>query len=482
MSDLLQLSVAEAIEKLRTKEISSLELTKAYLKQIDEVDDSIGAYLYVDEQGALEMAKSIDAKRQRGEDLPPLAGIPIAIKDNICTVDMPTTCASKILEGYSSPFDATVVKKLKAQGAIILGKLNLDEFAMGSTTENSYFKKTKNPVNTAYVPGGSSGGSAAAVASKQAMLTLGSDTGGSIRQPASFCGVTGLKPTYGSVSRKGLIAFASSLDQIGPLGRTAEDIAIMLDAIAGHDEGDSTSADVEHPSYHQQLNGDMKGVKIGIPSSFFGQGLSQSVKEAVLQAAEDYKRMGATIESVEMTNIAPSLPAYYIISSAEASSNLARFDGVQYGYRAESFETLEELYKKSRSQGFGKEVKRRILLGTYALSSGYYDAYYKKALKMRTLIKNEFDHLFKTYDLILTPVAPTPAYKFGEKSSDPLEMYMGDIYTVPVNISGCPAISVNCGYDDKGLPIGMQLISAPFTELKLLNAAHAYEQYGQGGK
>jgi aspartyl-tRNA(Asn)/glutamyl-tRNA(Gln) amidotransferase subunit A len=353
---------------------------------------------------------------------------------------------------------------------------------MGSTTENSYYQKTHNPYDLERVPGGSSGGSAAAVSAGEAMFTLGSDTGGSIRQPASFCGVTGLKPTYGAISRFGLIAFASSLDQIGPIARTAEDIACVLPTLMGHDSKDSTSAVFDVEDYLAQLNQDVRGMKIAIPEAYFGDGLNDEVRKVVLEAAETFKAMGAKVEHVSMTNVAYALPAYYLISSAEASSNLARFDGVQYGYRHEEFETLEELYMKSRSYGFGKEVKRRILLGTYALSSGYYDAYYKKALQARTLIKRDFDKVFEQYDLVLTPVAPTTAYKIGEKSSDPLEMYMGDIYTVPVNIVGLPAISLNAGFDQQGLPVGMQLIGKTFSEATLLRAADAYEKAIKGGQ
>jgi len=481
MKELLALSIKEALAKMASGELTSEALTQAYLDHIDEKEADVGAYLYLNRDIALESARNIDKKRRAGETVGALAGIPMAFKDNMCTTAMPTTCASKMLEGYMSPFDATVVTRLKEADAICLGKLNMDEFAMGSTTENSYFKKTMNPYDKTRVPGGSSGGSAAAVSANEAMFTLGSDTGGSIRQPASFCGVTGLKPTYGGISRYGLIAFASSLDQIGPIAKTAEDLAYILPVIMAHDPKDSTSADVPQKDYVKALNQNMKGMRIAIPEAYFGEGLNAEVRETVLKAAETYKAMGATVNKVEMTNVAHALPAYYLISSAEASSNLARFDGVQYGYRHDTFETLEEMYMRSRSKGFGKEVKRRILLGTYALSSGYYDAYYKKALQVRTLIKREYDAIFKEYDLVLTPVAPTTAYKIGEKSEDPLEMYMGDIYTVPVNIAGLPAISLNAGFDKEGLPIGMQLIGKPFSEDVLLKSADAFEKYIKGG-
>lgn len=481
MNTLLTLSIKEALAKMESGELTSETLVKAYLDHIEEKDAEIGAYLYINKEAAIEKAKTVDAKRKAGEPVGALAGIPMAIKDNMCTVDMPTTCASKILDGYMSPFNATVVDQLEAADAVCLGKLNMDEFAMGSTTENSYFKKTKNPYDTTRVPGGSSGGSAAAVSASEAIFTLGSDTGGSIRQPASFCGVTGLKPTYGAISRNGLIAFASSLDQIGPIAKSAEDLAYILPVLMKHDPMDSTSADVPEKDYVKALDQDVKGIRIAIPEAYFGEGINEEVKKTVLEAAEKYSAMGAKVETVEMTNVANALPAYYIISSAEASSNLARFDGVQYGYRHDEFETIEELHRKSRSHGFGKEVKRRILLGTYALSSGYYDAYYKKALQVRTLIKREYDAIFENYDMVLAPVAPTTAYKIGEKSSDPLEMYMGDIYTVPINIAGLPAISLNAGFDSDGMPVGMQLIGKPFSEDILLKTADAYEKETKGG-
>jgi aspartyl-tRNA(Asn)/glutamyl-tRNA(Gln) amidotransferase subunit A len=383
-----------------------------------------------------------------------------------------------MLESFIPPYDATVIKKIKANDMVIMGKLNMDEFAMGSSTENSAFQVTHNPWHLEYVPGGSSGGSAAAVAALMTPLALGSDTGGSIRQPASYCGVVGLKPTYGRVSRFGLIAFASSLDQIGPIANCVEDVALAMNVIAGYDSSDSTSAPVENEDFTTKLKQDLKGKRIGLPKEFFGAGINIEVKEAVLKAVKEYEKLGAIVEEVSFDLSELSLPAYYLISSAEASSNLARFDGIKYGYRAKEFDNLLDLYKKSRDEGFGAEVKRRIMLGTYALSSGYYDAYYKKAQKVRTLIKNEFDVLFKEYDALLTPTGPTTAFAIGAKTNNPVEMYLTDICTVPINIAGVPAVSLNCGFDSKGLPIGMQLIGKVFDESNLLNIAYQYEQYG----
>jgi aspartyl-tRNA(Asn)/glutamyl-tRNA(Gln) amidotransferase subunit A len=476
MKKMNEFSLAESLLLLGKKEISSQELVSAYFEQIDRVDAEIGAWITLDRQGAMRQAVRIDDHRLKGLALGPLAGIPGGLKDNLCTTAMPTTCASKMLVQYTSPFDATVVEKLNRADAVILGKLNMDEFAMGSSTENSYIKPVRNPVDLTRVPGGSSGGSAAAVASSQAAFTLGSDTGGSIRQPAAFCGVVGLKPTYGAVSRYGLIAFASSLDQIGPLTRDVTDLAHVMNVLVGHDSRDSTSATVNWPDFRDSLRADVKGMKIALPKEYFAKGLNPEVKSAVLEAARRFELLGADVDEVSVTTMEYALPAYYLISSAEASSNLARFDGVQYGYRADEFEDLRDLYVKTRSQGFGKEVKRRILLGTYALSSGYYDAYYKKAQQVRGLIRKEFSDLFKTYDLILSPVAPTTAWKLGEKSKDPLEMYMEDIYTVPINIAGVPAISVPCGKDSSGMPVGMQLIGKPFDEKTLIRAAYTFEQ------
>lgn len=479
MKKLNAYTLAEQLELLGSGQISSRELVSDYLDHIDRVDGEIGAWITVDRQGALRRALWIDEHRQKREALGPLAGIPGGLKDNLCTTDLPTTCASKMLIQYTSPFDATVVEKLRDAGAVILGKLNMDEFAMGSSTENSYVKPVRNPVDLGRVPGGSSGGSAAAVASGQAAFALGSDTGGSIRQPAAFCGVVGLKPTYGAVSRYGLVAFASSLDQIGPLTRDVTDLAYVMNAIVGHDHRDSTSAPVDWPDFRDSLKADeksMKGMRIALPKEYFGPGLHPEVKASVLEAARRFELLGADVDEVSVTTMEYALPAYYLISSAEASSNLARFDGVQYGFRADEFDDLRDLYVKSRSQGFGKEVKRRILLGTYALSSGYYDAYYKKAQQVRGLIRKEFSDIFRDYDLILSPVAPTTAWKLGEKSKDPLEMYMEDVYTVPINIAGVPAISLPCGRDASGLPIGFQLIGKAFDEKTLIQAAYAYEQ------
>lgn len=470
-------SVVEMSKQLKSKDVSSVEIAREYLKRIFDVDTKVQAYLSIDEDSVLRDAKEVDDKRAAGETLSDLAGIPISIKDNICTEGTATTCASKMLEHFIPPYDATVVKKIKNNDMVIMGKLNMDEFAMGSSTENSAFKITRNPWNLDHVPGGSSGGSAAAVGALMTPLSLGSDTGGSIRQPASYCGVVGLKPTYGRVSRFGLVAFASSLDQIGPLGNYVEDVAMALNVIGGHDRYDSTSAPVDMIDFTANLKGELKGKKIGLPKEFFGEGISAEVKEAVLNAAKEYEKLGAVVEEVSFDLSNLSLPAYYLISSAEASSNLARYDGIKYGYRTKDFDNLMDLYQKSRDEGFGMEVKRRIMLGTYALSSGYYDAYYKKAQQVRTLIKNEFDALFESYDALLTPTGPSTAFGIGTKMDNPVEMYMEDICTVPVNIAGVPAVSINCGFDSKGLPIGMQLIGKAFDESTILNLAYQFEQH-----
>lgn len=476
MSEIIKTSVKTLSEMLDRKEISSLEVTDAFLKRIDEQEKTINAYITVTDELARESAKAVDEKRAKGEKLSVLAGIPAGIKDNMCTKGVKTTCASRMLEDFVPCYDATVIEKLKNNDFVMLGKLNMDEFAMGSTTENSYFKITRNPVDTDCVPGGSSGGSAAAVGAFEAPYTLGSDTGGSIRQPAAFCGVVGMKPTYGAVSRYGLVAFASSLDQIGPLTNNVEDNAIVLNAIAGHDGRDATSVDTEYPDYTADLNKGVKGLKIGLPKEFFGEGISADVKEAVLAAAKKFEKLGATIVEISMPSLNSALAAYYVISSAEASSNLARFDGIRYGHRSENYETIDELYRNSRNEGFGKEVKRRIMLGTFALSSGYYDAYYKKALQVRTIIVNDFNKLFGECDVILAPVAPTPAYKLGSKTQNPLEMYMGDCYTVPVNIAGIPSLSLPCGFTSGGLPIGMQLMGKHFSEALLYRVGNAFEK------
>jgi aspartyl-tRNA(Asn)/glutamyl-tRNA(Gln) amidotransferase subunit A len=459
---------------LENSEITYEEITTKYLDRIEAVEGEVDSFIKVMKEEALESARQADAQGDKPHS--PLFGIPYGLKDNICSEGVETTCASKILKGFIPPYDATVSEKLKKAGAIVLGKTNMDEFAMGSSNENSSIKKTYNPWDKTRVPGGSSGGSAACVAADEVVFSLGSDTGGSIRQPASFCGVVGLKPTYGLVSRYGLVAFASSLDQIGPITKDVTDSAIVLNYIAGHDEKDSTSVKKETEDYTTYLDPKIKGMKIGIVKEYFGEGLNPKVRERLMEAIEVYKNLGAEFVDVSLPNSKYALSAYYIISSAEASSNLARYDGIRYGYRAEEFDDLLDLYKKTRSQGFGDEVKRRIMLGTYALSSGYYDAYYKKALQVRTLIKEDFDNAFKSCDVLLSPTCPTTAFKIGEKSEDPLEMYLSDIYTVPVNIAGIPAISVPCGFDDEGLPVGMQLTGRAFGEKDILKAAYAFEQ------
>lgn len=468
-----------SIETLRSSFLS-FELTyeaiiKAYLDHIKKTDRSVAAYLYVDVEGALKKARAIDERHKKGESVGPFAGLPIAIKDNIVTTDMPTTCGSKMLENYVSPYGASVVKRIEEADGVILGKLNLDEFAMGSTTENSYYQSTKNPHNLKRVPGGSSGGSAAAVASKQAILTLGSDTGGSIRQPASFCGIVGLKPTYGRISRYGLIAFASSLDQIGPMSRSVSDLAYSITQLFGYDEKDSTSAKVDVEDFTQYLDQDITGMKIALPENYL-DGLTGPIKKVLLNAVSILEKQGAQVDRIKLTSVEHALPAYYIISSAEASSNLSRFDGVRYGYRPEGKFSVDELFKTARTQGFGKEAKRRILLGTYALSSGYYDAYYKKAQQLRRMIQKEFEDVFKSYDLVISPTAPTTAYEMGRKTEDPTEMYLGDIFTVPVNIAGLPALSLNCGYDQDGMPIGVQIIGKAFDEKSIIKCAHGLER------
>lgn len=474
--DITKLTVHELKEKLAKKEITVQEITKAYVDKINEKEKDIGAFITTLCDEALEEAKDIQEKIYAGEIKGELAGIPIGIKDNMCTKGIKTTCASKMLENFVSPYDATVVEKLKEQHMIDLGKLNMDEFAMGASTEYSAFHITRNPRNLNTVPGGSSGGSAAAVAANLVPWALGSDTGGSIRQPAAFCGVVGLKPTYGLVSRYGLVAFASSLDQIGPITKDVEDAAILLNVIAGHDERDTTSENREKVDYTKCLKNDVKGLKIGVPREFFGEGINEEVKEKLEAAIEKYKEMGAEVEEFSLDIADYALATYYIIACAEASSNLGRFDGIRYGYRAKNFTDLKEIYRNSRSEGFGDEVKRRIILGTYVLSSGYYDAYYKKAQQVRTLVRKEFDKAFEKYDILLTPTSPTVAFEIGTRSTNPLEMYLADICTVSVNIAGLPGISIPCGEDSKGMPIGMQLIGNRFEEEKILNAAYTYEK------
>ena len=479
MSELTERTIFEHAEALRKKEYSSVQLTQAYLEQIDKKDKTIGAYITVTADRAIESAKAFDEGRCSDSEISPLAGIPCGIKDNMCTKGIKTTCASKMLGGYIPPYSAHVVEKLEKSGAVILGKLNMDEFAMGSTTENSAFKVCRNPLDTDRVPGGSSGGSAAAVAAREAVYTLGSDTGGSIRQPASFCGVVGMKPTYGSVSRYGLVAFASSLDQIGPITSTVLDNALVLNAIVGHDKRDATSVKRVYNDFTADIKNGVKGMKIGVPEEFFGEGISNDVRKAVLAATDTYRALGAELVSVSMPSIDYALSAYYVISSAEASSNLARFDGVRYGYRCDDYSNIDELYRKSRSEGFGSEVKKRIMLGTFALSSGYYDAYYKKALQVRSLVRKDFDEAFGKCDFIISPVTPTVAYKIGEKTGDSLQMYMGDAYSVPVNIAGIPALTLPCGIGEGGMPVGMQLIGPAFSEGLLYRAGFTFESTGK---
>ena len=474
--EIIELTVHELKEKLAKKELTVQEVTKAYVDRINDKEKDVGAFVTTLCDEALEEAKSIQEKIDAGEIKGELAGIPIGIKDNICTKGIKTTCSSKMLENFVSPYDATVVEKLKEQHMIDLGKLNMDEFAMGASTEYSAFHVTRNPWNLNTVPGGSSGGSAAAVAANLVPWALGSDTGGSIRQPAAFCGVVGLKPTYGLVSRYGLVAFASSLDQIGPITKDVEDAAMLLNVIAGHDERDTTSENREKIDYTKCLKNDVKGLKIGVPKEFFGEGINEEVKVKLKEATEKYKEMGAEVEEFSLDIANYALATYYIIACAEASSNLGRFDGIRYGYRTENFTNLKEIYKNSRSEGFGDEVKRRIILGTYVLSSGYYDAYYKKAQQVRTLVRKEFDKAFEKYDVLLTPTSPTVAFEIGTRSSNPLEMYLSDICTVSINIAGLPGISVPCGVDSNGMPVGMQLIGNRFDEEKILNAAYTYEQ------
>jgi aspartyl-tRNA(Asn)/glutamyl-tRNA(Gln) amidotransferase subunit A len=473
--DLYKLSVGEAHELLKKHEVKADELLSSVYDRIESTDGKTGSYISLCREKAAKKSAAAQAKIDNGE-IGALTGIPAGIKDNISTKGVTTTCASKMLENYIPPYDAAVIEKLDDAGAVITGKLNMDEFAMGGSTETSYFKKTANPWNLDRVPGGSSGGAAASVAAGEAFFALGSDTGGSIRQPSSFCGVIGLKPTYGAVSRFGLIAFASSLDQIGPITRTVEDSATVLNAICGVDGRDSTSADHSHPDYTQGIDGGVKGMKIGVPTQYLGEGLDPSVKEAVLRAAKHFEELGAVCEEVSLPATDYAVPAYYLLSSAEASSNLARYDGIKFGYSAENCKTLAQLMNRSRGEGFGREVKRRIMLGTYALSAGYYDAYYKKSLKVRRIIKNGFDKVFENYDLIIGPTAPTTAYPLGSKSEDPLAMYLGDIYTVPVNIAGVPAMSLNCGFDPDGMPIGLQIIAPAFGEAKIFRAAYAFEK------
>ena len=472
--DITELTVHELQEKIRNKELTVTEITKAYVDRIKEKENDVKAFVTTLEKEALEKAKEVEENADFEKET--LAGIPIGIKDNICTKGVKTTCSSKMLENFVSPYDATVMDKINEEKMINLGKLNMDEFAMGGSTEYSYFHKTMNPWNLNKVPGGSSGGSAAAVAANMVPWALGSDTGGSIRQPASFCGVVGLKPTYGLVSRYGLVAFASSLDQIGPITKDVTDCAMLLNVIAGHDEKDSTSVKKDKIDYTKNLKDGVKGLKIAVPKEFFGEGINEEVKEIINKAIEKYRELAATVEEVSLDIAKYALATYYIIACAEARSNLGRFDGVRYTYRTGEFKNLKELYKKSRSEGFGTEVKRRIILGTYVLSSGYYDAYYKKAQQVRTLVMKDFEEVFSKYDVILTPTSPTTAFNIGEKSNNPMEMYLADICTVSVNIAGLPAMSIPCGVDSEGMPVGMQLIGNKFDEETILKTAYAYEQ------
>ena len=474
--DITELTVHELQEKLESKELTITDITKAYVNRINEKEKDVEAFVTLLTEEALKQSEEVQKKVETGEINGKFAGLPIGIKDNMCTKGVKTTCSSKMLENFVSPYNATVIERLNKENIINLGKLNMDEFAMGGSTEYSYFKKTKNPWDLNKVPGGSSGGSAAAVAANLVPWALGSDTGGSIRQPSSFCGVVGLKPTYGLVSRYGLVAFASSLDQIGPITKDVRDSAMLLNLIAGHDERDTTSANREKIDYTKCLKNDVKGLKIGVPKEFFGEGINEEVKESLEKAIETYKKLGAEVEEFSLDIAKYSLATYYIIACAEASSNLGRFDGIRYTYRTPEFKNLKELYKKTRSEAFGPEVKRRIILGTYVLSSGYYDAYYKKAQQVRTLVMNEFNKGFEKYDVILTPTSPTVAFDIGAKSNNPLEMYLADICTVSVNIAGLPGISIPCGVDKEGMPIGMQLIGNKFCEETILNAAYTFEQ------
>jgi aspartyl-tRNA(Asn)/glutamyl-tRNA(Gln) amidotransferase subunit A len=472
-------SIRELHEQLIKKERSAVEITQEALNRIQALEPKLRSFLHITAETALQQASAVDAKIAAGEEIGLLAGIPIGVKDNMCTKGIPTTCGSKILENFVPPYESTVSQKLIDAGAVIIGKTNLDEFAMGSSTENSAYQVTANPWDVSRVPGGSSGGSAAAVAASECVVALGSDTGGSIRQPASFCGVVGLKPTYGLISRYGLVAYASSLDQIGPFGRSVEDTAILLNAIAGYDPKDSTSLKVQIPDYAASLKPDLKArskLRIGIIKETFGEGLDAVVEKAVTKAIEKLQSLGAEIHVISCPNFRYGLPSYYIIAPSEASANLARYDGVKYGWRAPDADNLLSMYKTTRATGFGAEVKRRIMIGTYALSAGYYDAYYLKAQKVRTLIKQDFERAFETVDVLITPTAPTTAFKAGEKTTDPLSMYLNDLMTIPVNLAGLPGISIPCGFDEQGLPIGLQLIGKVLREDQLLQIAYAYEQ------
>lgn len=469
-------SIRELHDQLIRKERSAAEITQEALSQIESLEPKLHSFLHITADRALEQAKQVDAKIAAGEEIGLLAGIPIGIKDNLCTKGIPTTCASKILQNFVPPYESTVTQKVADAGAIMVGKTNLDEFAMGGSTETSAYQLTANPWDVSRVPGGSSGGSAASVAAGECTVSLGSDTGGSIRQPASFCGIVGIKPTYGLVSRYGLVAFASSLDQIGPFGRSVEDTAILLSAIAGYDPKDSTSLKIETPDYTQFLTPDIKGKKVGVIRETFGEGLDPEVEKAVRDAIDQLKKLGAEIHEISCPRFRYGIAAYYIIAPSEASANLARYDGVKYGARIEDAENLMEMYTRTRAEGFGAEVKRRIMIGTYVLSAGYYDAYYLKAQKVRTLIKQDFEQAFSQVDVLVSPTAPTTAFKMGEKTADPLSMYLTDLMTIPANLAGLPGMSVPCGFDSQGMPIGLQILGNVLREDQLFQVAHAYEQ------
>ena len=472
---LIEKTVCELIALQTSGQASALEIANAFLASIAEREPKVQAFMYIDEASVREQATAIDAKRSSGAKLGVLAGVPIAIKDVLCTKGVPTTCSSKILENFVPPYDATAVARVKAADAILLGKTNMDEFAMGSSTENSAYKTTRNPWDLTRIPGGSSGGSAAAVAACQAPVSLGTDTGGSIRQPASLCGIVGIKPTYGRISRYGLIAFASSLDQVGPFTHDVMDNALLMEVLSGHDPKDSTSVDVPVPAYTKTLNDPVKGLRIGVPKEFFGEGLDTEVEASIKAALKEYEKLGAKLVDVSLPHSRYAVAVYYIVATAEASSNLARFDGMHYGHRTKVKTDLINTYAKSRGEGFGKEVQRRIMLGTYALSSGYKDDYYLKALKVRRLIKNDFDDAFKSCDVVMGPTAPSAAFKMGEKSDSPLAMYLSDIYTISCNLAGIAGLSIPCGFTKGGLPIGLQLLSPPFDEEKMLRIARMYE-------
>jgi aspartyl-tRNA(Asn)/glutamyl-tRNA(Gln) amidotransferase subunit A len=474
--ELHQLTIHELHDLLVKKEVTSREVTEALYRRIKEMDGKIGAYLLLTEEKAFQQTDRVDLKISRGEEVDDLAGIPLGLKDILCTKGVRTTCGSRILENYIPFYDGTVVRKLNEKGAVMLGKLNMDEFAMGSSTENSGFQITHNPWDLNRIPGGSSGGSAAAVAAEECFAALGTDTGGSIRQPASCCGVVGMKPTYGRVSRYGLVAFASSLDQIGPITKDVTDCAILMNAISGYDPYDSTSVNVEVPDYKQSLTNDVKGIRIGIPDEYFIEGMDPDVEKTVTEAIDLFKEWGCEIKRISLPHTEYAVAVYYIICTAEASSNLARYDGVKYGFRTKEYRDLMEMYTKTRAKGFGQEVKRRIILGTYVLSAGYYEAYYRKASQVRTLMRQDFERAFKEVDAIFTPTAPTPAFRIGEKVEDPLQMYLSDIHTIPVNLAGLPAISIPCGFSRDNLPIGLQMIGRHFHEEMLLRLAYAFER------